>query len=832
MLSSPRSLLGLGLLLMAGLLAGGFAFTAQAAPLLPQVNEALRQAGFPVTVANWRPFATGVIIGHYKSFVQLAGAARWHKLRNTLPVFTNTTSTGTAHISGRVVSISSQNITVEYVANATLLTTAFSLTQSQYETALSHSIRRGASVTVYFQGTTVVGNIVNNAPPGQEATFGDVESDDTSNNTGTGESSASSSGSSSAGTPTLAIASAENDADNIVGRDQDITYTITLSNTGTASGTGVDLTDTITGSVGSAGTFGFANCGSSYVNNSSGAAVNIADLTVAVGTNCVVTFHVTVSSSATDGSTITDSADATAATEGGNNPSPVSADALTVNLIAYWEDGTSVGNLTSTSDWQEISGMTQPTLSANSAYLWMQSDGSVDKLFAVTASNAASAGEWALSGIDGVDYEDLSSARVGGQSYLYLADIGDNANGRSTFIIYRIKEPTITGSNGTISAGDIETITSEFPAGSLPTHKDAEVLLVDPDTGDMYVITKRESVPGVYKLAHASSYSGTQTFTDMGNMFDIPDVASVSATGNAVGGNISPNGEEILVKSYDVMYHFARNKSTQTIIEALQQTPTTVDGYVGGGSASPKKSHPTAEPQGEAVTFDYNGSDYYTASEFVAAEGSTSTRYPLFKYERLASIPTTITFQDGVSPTAGYASTLDTYIWDTAPDDATVGTAVTFIADKALGVETDQRKSLLKFDISTIPAGATIVGARLDLFLSVEGQGWSMYRILTANWNESSTYNTLTGGVNDDGTEASTTEDNRNGVNLDTVASVTVRNNMRLDTIQAWVAGTQTNYGWLIESTDIAGGDGIQFASRQATTASQRPKLIIRYTGP
>lgn len=504
---------------------------------------------------------------------------------------------------------------------------------------------------------------------------------------------------------------------------------------------------------------------------------------------------------------------------------------------AYWTDGQSVGNIPSTADWQEISGITQPTKAANSNYIFMQSDGSVDKLLVVNKATGASAGELTVGTKNGVDYEDLSSAKISGQSYIYLADIGNNAGGADSRgagvdgIIYRIKEPTVTGSNFTISDSDIETIQFVYPAGSLPSHRDCECLMVDPDTGKMYIITKREAVPGVYSMTHAASLAGgIITLVDEGNMFDVPDVSSVSATGNVVGCNISPNGREILVKSYDVMYHFDRNKSTQTIMQALQGTPLEVDGYVGGGSVSPKKSHPTAEPQGEAVTFDYDGGNYYTMSEWVAAEGSTAARYPFFKYTRLSVAPSTMSFQDGVAPNVGYTGSSDTYIWDTNPATDN-GAQTSTVEDKAVGVETDQRKGLHKWDITLLPYGATIVGAKANMYIAAEGQGIAWYRILTADWVESSTYNSLTAGINDDGVEASTTEDNRNAVNLDTILNINLRNNLRLDTPQAWVSGTQNNYGYLIEGTDIAGGDGMQLASREAATASQHPKLTLRYTG-
>jgi uncharacterized repeat protein (TIGR01451 family) len=53
------------------------------------------------------------------------------------------------------------------------------------------------------------------------------------------------------------VTSANNDGDGVVSQGQDVTYTITLTNSGNGDATGVSLTDTFTGAVGSPGTFSF-----------------------------------------------------------------------------------------------------------------------------------------------------------------------------------------------------------------------------------------------------------------------------------------------------------------------------------------------------------------------------------------------------------------------------------------------------------------------------------------------------------------------------------------------------------------------------------------------
>lgn len=518
-------------------------------------------------------------------------------------------------------------------------------------------------------------------------------------------------------------------------------------------------------------------------------------------------------------------------------------------LVPHWYDGISVGNLDNSANWQEQSGLATPFNPSNSAYMWVLSDSPANMLAAVLASNASNQGVYTLASPPTyVDWEDVESTIVNGQPYLYVFDYGNNGNAadsRGTGIdmrIFRIKEPTITGSGGVISTSDYIAIDAAFPVTDGPTLRDCEASLVE-TSGKIWIITKRDATQRVYSLDHQETYTGTQTLVYEGTMTSLPASTTqpLGATNTyAVDAAISPDQTEILVKNYSNVYFFPRDPATQTVMDALQQSLVDVPAYVGGGftSSAPKTSHPSQEPQGEGIAFSPDGRDWYSNSEYLASEGSTAARYPLYKYVRSPKVPTTVSFQDGVSPTAGYAGTSDTYIWDTNPT-TNYGSDATIISDKAVGVETDQRKALLKFDLSAgnIPSNAVILGSRVDLYISQEGQGWTMHQMLV-NWDESSTYNSLTGGVTPDDVEAAIPEDVRNGVNLDTIQSVTSRNNVYrpsyylFPTVQGWVSGVLPNYGWIIIATDITGGDGQQHASSEAVTASQHPKLTLRYYVP
>lgn len=484
----------------------------------------------------------------------------------------------------------------------------------------------------------------------------------------------------------------------------------------------------------------------------------------------------------------------------------------------YWADGISIGNRPVTADWQENSGVARARLSANAGHLWHISDSPANALLAQRMSDSAGRGKWTLTGASISDLEDIASATVGGTDYLYLADIGDNGNARSTFNIFRVVEPTITGSDDSTSS--YEAIVCEYPGGaSAPSHKDAETIFVDPATGDMYIVTKRITPARLYRLAHAASYSGTQTLEYLGEIYTGPftdDATGPSTGGYYVGGAINDAGTLIVLKNYQDVFAFVRDPVTQTIAEALVETPVIVEGYVGGERPS---SHPNNEPKGEGICFLAND-DLITTSEYNATYGSGASSYPTFQYEHLSQTPTQVSFQDGVD---SYTGTNDTYIWSNPANQGdNRGSETTFVVD--YDSATSERYGLLKFDLSDIPADATIVGCDLYLYINTEGQFFRVYKMYEA-WTESSTYTSLGGLPAFDDVDAASVPDAVHG-NYDTITGP-LQIKIPVATIQDWIDGSVTNNGWVFYGTTNT--DGLQFRSRQHATTADRPRLVVRY---
>ncbi len=501
-------------------------------------------------------------------------------------------------------------------------------------------------------------------------------------------------------------------------------------------------------------------------------------------------------------------------------------------LAPYWAGVLSRGNIANGVSLQEISGIDTCRLPANNGKFIVVSDAPANSL-TILNDDGSTLGTITLTGANtgGLsDWEENASCWIDNKAMHVVGNFGDNGNARATFeLIFWEENITLTGNHTFAQV----TVTCQFPGANAPTHKDCEAIIFDAIERKVSVITKRDAVQKVYSLAYQdpATYVGTQTMVYEGAMTSLPS-STTSPLGAtlcyAVGATISPDGTEILVKGYDKTYIFPRNIATQTVMQALQQPLVEVVAYCGGGSGTPKKSHPSAEPQGEAVCYTQNGRDLRFASEYLTGDGSSATTFPFFGAARLSRAPTRWEFQQGVAPSAAYTGCQDTTVWDTNPG-TNYGADATFTVDTAPGVETDQRKGLLQFLITAIPVGETVVQAWLELYIAVEGQGWKLHKMLIP-WTSASTYTSLGGPIDNNGTKAAVALDCQNGLNLDTVQLVTTRNNMNasgIATIQDWVNNPANNNGWLIEQISSATGDGIQFASAEAAVAAQRPKLVV-----
>ena len=482
----------------------------------------------------------------------------------------------------------------------------------------------------------------------------------------------------------------------------------------------------------------------------------------------------------------------------------------------------------------EISGLARAQRAENKNYLWAVEDGPLSRIVAINSTTGADAGAWTAD-ITTEDVEECASATINGQPYLYIFDFGDNSNSRSTFKILRCKEPIITGSNANFPSGDVEEIIVQFPAGDIPSHKDCEAAIVIPTTGDIFIFLKRVTPVTFYYLPHSATYTGTQTLIGRYALSTHPLNTPISTTtsgnnGYVTGATISPNGTEILLRSYDQVVRHTWNQSLRSILQALTQEPKIIipcmADPVGSGFMGIQTN---SEPQGEAICFDNSGLDYFTCSELVTTHGGSSTNYPLYRFYRSLKPTTTYTFQQGLN---SYTGSVDTTI-DSGAATVTSDTTTTMIADfdySTYPTISRTRTGLIKWDITSIPTTAQVVQAYIQLNISVEGLGFDLFKI-NVPWTASSTWNTLTDGLAKDGNDVLTPEivkwgPTPVGQGMDNYVGM-IHVNLDLSTVQGWVSSPINNNGIAIFGPVESTGDGLQISSNESTLQNTRPKLVI-----
>jgi hypothetical protein len=237
---------------------------------------------------------------------------------------------------------------------------------------------------------------------------------------------------------------------------------------------------------------------------------------------------------------------------------------------------------------REASGMAASR--KNPGVLWTHNDSdNENRLFAFNL-RGRHLGQYYIGSVPNRDWEDMAvgPGPIEGEQYLYVGDIGDNSAEHYIKYIYRILEPSVDSSQSPVDSilTDFDVIAYRYPDGE----RDAETLLVDPKTKDIYIVSKREDSVRVYRAAFPQDTEG---------VLMLEYVTSINIK-HITGGDISSNGSEILLKTYTTVYYWYRS-ARQSIAETLNKDPLIVP-YV-------------PEPQGEAITWAPDGMGYYTISE-------------------------------------------------------------------------------------------------------------------------------------------------------------------------------------------------------------------------
>lgn len=242
----------------------------------------------------------------------------------------------------------------------------------------------------------------------------------------------------------------------------------------------------------------------------------------------------------------------------------------------------------------------------NSRVLYTHNDsGGLPRVYAI-AEDGTHLATLHLQGSAAIDWEDIAvgPGPASGTSYVYVGDIGDNALCRKNVVVERFAEPAIASTDrARMIQTSHESLLFSYPDGA----HNAETLLVDPWSSELYIVTKGDNGGSrVYVARPPLSASATNKLSFVATLSFGPGVASDSKL--VTGGDVRADGRAIVLRTYDSAFLW----------------PRAADATLASAFSSPPCMVPVArEPQGEAIAFSTDGRSYFTLSEGV--------RQPLYR---------------------------------------------------------------------------------------------------------------------------------------------------------------------------------------------------------
>lgn len=255
-------------------------------------------------------------------------------------------------------------------------------------------------------------------------------------------------------------------------------------------------------------------------------------------------------------------------------------------------------------DLAEISGIACSRVTPG--YLWAQGDDNYkiramkpDGTFVFTVK---------IDGAKSRDWEDLCGGVYEGKNYIFVGIFGDNGlSMKDNYYIYYFEEPEIVEDSTLIVP--MSSIKFGYPDG---VAHNAETLMYDNVEQTLYIVDKYDSSDAmgvVYSLPFRTDYNSDslqilQEECKLGNGNNFM---------NPTGGDISPDGQHVLVKNegFTLIWH---REGEERIAETLARRPKQVKAY-------------KREAQGEAIAW-LDSTAFYTTSD-VGSGGA-----PIFIYNK------------------------------------------------------------------------------------------------------------------------------------------------------------------------------------------------------
>lgn len=248
--------------------------------------------------------------------------------------------------------------------------------------------------------------------------------------------------------------------------------------------------------------------------------------------------------------------------------------------------------------------------------LWTHADSGGDPVLHALDPTGRAHGAVRLTGVSNQDWEDLASFVQDGRAWLCVGDVGDNAGIRAHVWLHFLPEPDPAALHpaaelAVAPAYSLQVLYEDGP-------RDCEAVAVDGREGAVYLLSKREPVPRLYRVPLAPA-AGPVVARFVGEVPHLPQPGAAQRTlkiptglyrGHPTALDFAPDGSAALVLTYGDVLLFPRTAG-ETWAAALARRP--------------RRLPPHRQIQAEAAGFAADGNTVFVGSELTAK---------LLRYER------------------------------------------------------------------------------------------------------------------------------------------------------------------------------------------------------
>lgn len=236
--------------------------------------------------------------------------------------------------------------------------------------------------------------------------------------------------------------------------------------------------------------------------------------------------------------------------------------------------------------------------------LWAHNDGGDRPALYAVSTHGKLLAVVRIRGVSNVDWEDLALIERDGRSLLLIADTGDNGGLRRDLAIYAVEEPEQIVDSRVSLAWKMP---FQWPDGA----RDCEAMSVDPQTGEILLVSKKRVPPELFALPAHPQGRGTAVARYLGSFAGVeqPDDSDLARNpvygryrAQITGVDVRADGGELALLNYRRVMLYAR-AAGQSWAEAIAQAPRALE-------------YPWL-PQAEAIGYSPDGRYVYIGSERV-----------------------------------------------------------------------------------------------------------------------------------------------------------------------------------------------------------------------